>query len=85
MSMLSLTKAQARLKGSLRNSDDLSTDSILWWVISTYRRCRREYPYLFQQEQFAHLEVIELKTPSETEALVSTYALKPQPRSNGNV
>ncbi len=68
----------------------LSTDSILWWVIKTYRRRRREYPQLFQQKEFTHLgipekTVIELNTLSETEAFLSASAKKPQPRSNLNV
>ena len=55
----------------------LSTDSILWWVIKTYRRRRREYPELFQREEFIHLAVIELHTPAETEAFVSMCAERP--------
>lgn len=42
-------------------------ESILWWVIRTYRRRRREYPQLFKQEDYAHLQVIEHQYPEESE------------------
>jgi len=48
----------------------LNKDSILWWVITTYYRRRREYPGLFKQPQYAHLEIIELCTPKEAERFV---------------
>lgn len=48
----------------------LSRDSILWWVIITYQRRRREYPVLFNRPEYAHLKVIELRTPLEAERLV---------------
>lgn len=53
----------------------LSKDSILLWVITTYHRRRREYPELFKQPEYAHLEVIELCTPRETEAFIATLVL----------
>lgn len=49
----------------------LSKDSILWWVLTTYHRRRREYPELFKRPEFAHLGVIELRTPGEAEGLVA--------------
>lgn len=48
----------------------LSRESILWWVITTYHRRRREYPALFTQPAYAHLKVIELRTPAEGKRLV---------------
>lgn len=49
----------------------LSKYSILWVVIATYHRRRRQYPELFRQPDFAHLEIIELRTPKEAERLVA--------------
>ncbi len=40
-------------------------DSMLWWVIRTYRRRRREYPALFRQPQFAHLNIVILRSPRD--------------------
>jgi len=48
-----------------------SRDSILWWVVTTYHRRRREYPRLFNQPQFAHLTVIEFNSPAETQAFLA--------------
>jgi adenylate kinase family enzyme len=45
-------------------------ESILWWVIRTYRRRRREYPQLFKLEQNAHLRVIEIQAPEEAESFL---------------
>lgn len=48
----------------------LSRDSILWWVITTYQRRRREYPTLFKLPEYAYLAVVELRTPAEADRLV---------------
>lgn len=45
----------------------LSRDSILWWVLKTYRRRRREYPRLFGQAAYRHLQIIELTSPEAAE------------------
>ncbi len=45
----------------------LSKDSILWWVLKTYHRRRREYPRLFQAPQYSHLEIIVFSSPAEAE------------------
>jgi adenylate kinase family enzyme len=41
----------------------LSRDSILWWVVTTWGRRRRDYPELFERGAFAHLEVLTLDNP----------------------
>ena len=41
-----------------------SRDSIIWWALSTYRRRRKEYPLLFGQPEYAHLNVVRLRSPS---------------------
>jgi len=43
----------------------LSKDSILWWVLKTYRRRRREYPLLFNDPAYRHLQIIVVTTPAE--------------------
>ncbi|MBE9229215.1 AAA family ATPase [Phormidium sp. LEGE 05292] len=41
----------------------LSRDSILLWALQTYSRRRKEYPILFAQPEYSHLEVVELRSP----------------------
>lgn len=48
----------------------LSQDSILLWVLRTYRKHRREYPRVFARPEHAHLRVIELRHPREAEVLL---------------
>jgi adenylate kinase family enzyme len=43
----------------------LSRDSILWWIITTYHRRRREYRAFFEQNRETHLACIEFRTPSQ--------------------
>lgn len=40
-----------------------SRDSIILWALCTYRRRRREYPMLFRQPEYAHLDVVRLRSP----------------------
>ncbi len=47
-----------------------SRESILWWVITTFRRRRREYRAIFQRGDFPHLGVIELKRPADADRLL---------------
>ncbi len=49
----------------------LSRDSILWWVISTYARRRRQYPDLFSQPDYAHLRILEFTVPAQTAQFVA--------------
>jgi adenylate kinase family enzyme len=48
----------------------LSRDSILWWVVTTHRQRQREFPMLFEQAAFAHLEVAVLKRPGDAESFL---------------
>jgi adenylate kinase family enzyme len=41
----------------------LSYDSIILWVVRTYRRRRREYPVLFSEPEYAHLSIVQLRSP----------------------
>lgn len=40
-----------------------SRDSILLWLLRTYRKRRKHYPVLFQQPEYAHLLIVQLKSP----------------------
>jgi len=48
-----------------------NTESIVWWVLRTYKRRRREYPQLFQMPQNKHLEIIELKNQIEADQFIA--------------
>jgi adenylate kinase family enzyme len=45
-------------------------DSILWWVIRTHRRRRRQYRQLLAEECYRHLIVHEIHSPAQAEALL---------------
>lgn len=49
-----------------------SRDSIMYWMLSTYHRRRRQYAARFQQPEFAHLRVVHLKSPKETNAWLNS-------------
>ncbi len=42
-------------------------DSILLWVLRTYRRRQREYRVLFEGAPYPHLTMIRLRSPRETD------------------
>ena len=44
----------------------VSRDSLLWWILSTYRRRRREYPARLAAEP--HLAAVRLRSPAEAAA-----------------
>ncbi|MBD2325292.1 adenylate kinase [Alkalinema sp. FACHB-956] len=54
-----------------------STDSVLWWMVKTYRKRRREYPLLFQRSDYAHLSVVHLTSPEQTEQWCAQLAQGP--------
>lgn len=41
----------------------LSRDSVIWYALRTYRRRRKEYPLLFHRPEYAHLNVVHLRSP----------------------
>jgi len=45
-------------------------DSIFRWLFDTYPRRKREYPQLFSLPQYAHLKIIHMRTPAETDAFL---------------
>jgi len=44
----------------------LSRDGLLWWILTTYRRRRREYPLLL--ERHPRLVAVRLRSPAEADA-----------------
>ena len=43
-----------------------SRDSIILWVLQTYQKSRKEYPLLFKQPEYAHLKVVQMRSPITT-------------------
>lgn len=50
----------------------LSSESILWWVITAYRRRRREFEALKREAVFPHLSWVELRHRREVRAFLSS-------------
>ncbi len=74
----------ARNRESLRKTL-FTKDSILWWVIQTWGRRRRELPALLARPEYAHLKVYRFRTPAETEAFLAENLSDPKltsPRSS---
>ncbi len=44
-----------------------SRESLFVWLLKSYPRQKRNYPRLVQQPEFAHLSVVRLKSPRETD------------------
>lgn len=51
-----------------------SQDSILLWMLQTYNKHRREYPLLFAQPEFAHLKIVQLRSPQQADRLLQAIA-----------
>ncbi len=54
-------------------------DSLIAWLFKTYWRRKREIPALLQQPEYAHLTVVHLCTPAETERWLAGLAAAPVP------
>ncbi|MBD2208479.1 adenylate kinase [Nostoc linckia FACHB-104] len=44
-----------------------SRDSIILWALKNYYPLRREYPQLFTKSEYAHLRIVHLRSPADTE------------------
>ncbi|PMB53814.1 adenylate kinase [Fischerella thermalis CCMEE 5201] len=44
-----------------------SRNSILLWGLNTYHKKQKEYPILFSQPEYAHLQVVHLRSPQATQ------------------
>lgn len=51
-------------------------ESIIAWSMGTFAKHRREYPQLFEQPEYAHLQVVELRQPRQAQALLTELARK---------
>jgi len=49
-----------------------SRESILWWVLTTFREHRRRYRALVDSDAYPHIEWIELRTPAAAERFLQT-------------
>ena len=58
-------------KETLRRSF-FSRESILWWVITTYRRRRNQFRAIFDGEDFPGMEFIELHNQRDTNQFLNT-------------
>ena len=54
-----------------------SKDSLYVWVLTTYKRRRREYPQLFAMPEHAHLCIVRLTSPRAADAWLER--VKPPP------
>jgi hypothetical protein len=45
----------------------LSRESLLWWVLMTYHRRRKQYRRLFDAATFSQLTYVEFRKPSEAD------------------
>jgi adenylate kinase family enzyme len=43
-------------------------DSLFHWLFKTYWRRKREYPLLFAKPEYAHLKILHMHSPEETQA-----------------
>jgi energy-coupling factor transporter ATP-binding protein EcfA2 len=55
-------------------SSFLSFDGLPAWVLRTYWRRKREYPALLSQERFRHLDLFEVTSAAQAEAMLDSVA-----------
>jgi adenylate kinase family enzyme len=51
-------------------------DSLFLWAVKSHWRHRRDYAARFEQQDFAHLRIVRLRTPADTENYVRHIAEK---------
>jgi adenylate kinase family enzyme len=56
-----------------------SKDSLYVWVLTTYKRRRREYPQLFAMPEHAHLRIVRLTSPKAADAWLARVKPPPTP------
>jgi adenylate kinase family enzyme len=54
-------------------------DSILLWVINTWRIRRRKYPKDFREPRCAHLRIVRLRSPQQTQRWLAAVARSSDP------
>ncbi len=63
-------------KESLR-THFFTRDSMYWWVLTTYKRRRREYPVLFGDPQYSHVTKIRLRSAREANRWFASIPERP--------
>lgn len=67
---------QERLFGGT-NTEQLakifSRDSLVWWVIKTWRRRKHEYPQEFERPEHAHLQIIHLTSQMQCTRMIDMH------------
>jgi len=58
-----------------------SRESILWWVLTTFRRRRKQYRELFDTRPSSRLVYVELRNPSEAQHFLTRLETIPQTTS----
>lgn len=48
----------------------LTKDSILWWVLTTWKRKRNRYRAIFDHQEYGHKEYIELRNQRDVDRLI---------------
>jgi adenylate kinase family enzyme len=61
----------------------LSRDSILLWVVTTFKRRRREYPELFAEPEYQHLFIYRLPSPAAESRFLATISNRPSNLRSG--
>lgn len=54
-----------------------SRKSILWWVITTFHRRRRQIPQALSLPEFSHLQVFHFRAPSDAKRWLERFEEKP--------
>ena len=60
------------------------TDGILWWVIRTHGKRRRDFPQLFKCPDYGHAAVIQLARPATAEAFLVAVGARSRPTKPGH-
>ena len=47
------------------------TEGVLWWVLRTHGKRRREFPELFRRPEYVHASVVQLPTPAAAEVFLA--------------
>jgi adenylate kinase family enzyme len=49
----------------------LSSDSVIWWAISTHKKNRNTYSTIFHSTAYPHIEFVRLRSPGEVKSFLS--------------
>jgi adenylate kinase family enzyme len=74
--LIGIFRQTVRCNGNRENwqKQFFQKDSILWWMISTYARRRREYQALWMSKEFSHAKFIRFSQPREAESWLTELA-----------